>query len=115
MESNVAGFDFTLLQISQTVCLHDPTITDLDVDLVTAQDNRNVFAHSLEIAVPVGYVLVCDPRRDVKHDDSALPLDVVSITQTSELFLPGSVPDVEADCAEVGVERQRVNLDSQSR
>jgi hypothetical protein len=51
--------------------------------------------------VPVGDVLVCDTRGDVEHDDTALSVDVVSITETAELLLTGGVPDVELDGAEV--------------
>jgi hypothetical protein len=52
--------------------------------------------------MPVRNVLVCDSRCDVKHDNTALALDVISISETTELFLTGSIPNVEADSAEVG-------------
>jgi len=45
--------------------------------------------------VPVGNVLVGDARCDIKHDDATLAVDVVSVPQTTELLLPGGVPDVE--------------------
>ena len=51
--------------------------------------------------MPVGNVLVGNTRRDVKHDDTALAVDVVAITETTELLLTGCVPDVELDLAEV--------------
>jgi hypothetical protein len=51
--------------------------------------------------VPVGDVLVRDTGGHVEHDDSALAVDVVSITQTTELLLASSVPHVELDLAEV--------------
>jgi hypothetical protein len=51
--------------------------------------------------VPVGNVLVGNARSDVKHDDTALAVDVVSIAETAELLLACSVPDVELDLAEV--------------
>jgi hypothetical protein len=51
--------------------------------------------------VPVGNVLVCDTRGDVEHDDTALSVDVVSITETTELLLTSGVPDIELDGAEV--------------
>ncbi len=89
--------------------------TYLHVDLVTAEDNGNVLAHPLKIAMPVGHVLVCDTGCYVKHDDTTLSLDVVSVAETTELLLSGGIPDVEADSAEVGGERQRVDLDTQSR
>lgn len=40
-------------------------------------------------------------------------LDIVAITQTTELLLAGGVPHVEANGAAVGVERQRVHLHTQ--
>jgi len=51
--------------------------------------------------VPVGDVLVCDTRGDVEHDNTALAVDVVAITETTELLLTCGVPDVELDGAEV--------------
>jgi hypothetical protein len=51
--------------------------------------------------VPVGNVLVCNARSDIKHDDTALAVDVVSITETAELLLTCGVPNVELDLAEV--------------
>ena len=94
--------------------VHDAQITYLDVDLVTAQHNGDVFAHTLEVAVPVGYVLVGDAGGHVEHDDTALSLDVVTIPKTTELLLTGGIPDVEADGAEVGGEGQRVDLNTES-
>lgn len=51
--------------------------------------------------MPVGDVLVCDTGGDVEHDDTALAVDVVSITETTELLLTSRVPDVELDLAKV--------------
>ena len=51
--------------------------------------------------MPVGDVLVCDTRGNVKHDDTALSVDVVSITKTTELLLTSRVPHVELDLAKV--------------
>jgi len=89
--------------------------------------------------VPVGDVLVRDLGRDVEHDDAALALrardgrgqraserrgeetgargahlDVVAVAETAELLLAGRVPHVEADGAKVGVEREGVDLDTES-
>jgi hypothetical protein len=50
--------------------------------------------------VPVGDVLVGDTRGNIKHDDTALAVDVVAITETTELLLAGGVPDVEDDVAD---------------
>jgi hypothetical protein len=51
--------------------------------------------------MPVGDVLVCDAGCHVKHDDTALAVDVVSIAETTKLLLTGRVPYIELDLTEV--------------
>jgi hypothetical protein len=51
--------------------------------------------------MPVRDVLVGDTRGDIKHDYTALSIDIISITKTTELFLAGSIPDIELDLAQV--------------
>jgi hypothetical protein len=51
--------------------------------------------------VPIGNVLVCDTRSDIKHDDTALAIDVVSISETTKLLLTCSIPHVKDDLAKV--------------
>jgi hypothetical protein len=51
--------------------------------------------------VPVGDVLVGDTRGDIEHDDTALAVDVVTVTETTELLLTCGVPNIELDLAEV--------------
>lgn len=86
----------------------------LNVDLVTTENDGDVLADALQVTVPVGNVLVGDTRGNVEHDDTTLTLDVVTITETTELLLSRSVPNVEADGTEVGVELERVDLDTES-
>lgn len=74
------------------------------INFVTTKDNGNIFTDTLEIAVPIRHVLVGDSRGNIKHDDSTLTLNVITIPQTTELFLPRCVPDVETDGAKVGCE-----------
>lgn len=88
--------------------------THLNIYFVTAQNYWDVLADALEIAMPVGHVLVRDSRGHVKHNDTTLALDVVSISQPAKLFLASCIPHVEADGAEVGVEGQWVYFDSES-
>ena len=45
--------------------------------------------------MPIRHVLVCDTRSDVKHDDATLAVDVVAISQPTELLLSCGVPDIE--------------------
>lgn len=51
--------------------------------------------------MPVRDVLVGNAGCHVKHDDTALAVDVVTITETTELLLTSSVPHIEGDVAEV--------------
>ena len=64
--------------------------------------------------MPVWYVFVCDPRRDVEHDDTALTLDVIAIPEATKLLLTSGIPDVEADGSKVGREFERVDFDAES-
>ena len=53
------------------------------------------------LTVPVGDVLVGDAGSNVKHDDTALAVDVVAITETTELLLTCGVPHVELNLTQV--------------
>lgn len=88
--------------------------THLHIDFVTAQDNGDVLADALKVAVPVGHVFVGNPRGHIEHDDTALALDVVAVSQTTKFFLSGRVPYVKDDVTKVGVEVEGVDLDTKS-
>ena len=85
------------------------------------------------LTVPVGDVLVGDTRGNIEHDDTTLSVDVVTVTETTELLLTCGVPNIELDLAEVlsrvsgrrgsrsggggesyGGETKRVNFDTES-
>lgn len=51
--------------------------------------------------MPVGNVLVGDSGGNVEHDDCALSVDVVTVSQTTELLLTSRVPDIELDWTQV--------------
>ena len=57
--------------------------------------------HSCKRTVPVGNVLVGNTRCNVEHDDTTLSVNVVSISETTELLLTSCVPNVEDDLPEV--------------
>ena len=56
VESDLLGLDFSVL----------------DIDLVSNQDNRNVLAHSDQVLVPLGHVLVSNSGAHIEHDNSAI-------------------------------------------
>lgn len=64
--------------------------------------------------MPVGHVFVGNPRGHIEHNDTALALNVVAISQTTKLFLAGGVPYIEADVTKVGMEVERVDLNTKS-
>ena len=82
----------------------------LDFDLVSSEDDGDSFANAGQVAVPVGYIFVGDATGDIKHDNGALTLDVVSVAESTELFLSGGVPYIELDGSPVGVEDQGMDL-----
>ena len=51
--------------------------------------------------MPVGNILVGNTRCHVEHDNTALAVDVVSITKTAKLLLTSSVPDIELNRSQV--------------
>ena len=50
--------------------------------------------------LPLGNIFVCYTGGNVKHDNSALALDVITISETSELFLASCVPDLQLRTAQ---------------
>ena len=119
MESYGGSLDLPLLKSmkgksDQGIESEERTKTHLNVHLVSAQHNGDVFADTLEITMPIGNVLVCDARRNVKHDNATLALDVITITETTEFFLSSSIPDIEDDIAEIGGEGQGVDFNTKS-
>lgn len=52
--------------------------------------------------MPVWDVLVRDTGCDIEHDNSTLALNIVAVTETTELFLSCGIPNVEANRAKVG-------------
>lgn len=113
MESDVSGLDLSLLPSLVFFSLSNRDATDLDIDLVSTKDDRNVLTNPLQISVPVRNVLVGDSGSDIKHDDTTLSLDVITISETTEFLLSSGIPNVEADGTEVGVESQWVDLDTE--
>jgi len=104
VESDVSGLDFSLLPTSALFLITKQDATDLNIDLVSTKDNGDVLTNPLQVSVPVRNVLVGDSGSNIKHDDTTLSLDVVTISETTEFLLSSGIPNVEADGTEVGVE-----------
>lgn len=45
--------------------------------------------------MPIRNVLIGDSGCDIEHDDTALSVDVVPISETTELLLSCGIPDIE--------------------
>lgn len=45
--------------------------------------------------MPIRNILVGDTRSDIEHDDAALAIDIVPISQASEFLLACRVPDIK--------------------
>ena len=88
MEGDGLGLDFALF----------------DVDFVAAEDDGDVFADADEVTwemvswfvreiaeemltVPVGDVLVSNARCNIEHDDAALAVDIITVSQSTEFLL----------------------------
>ena len=82
----------------------------LHVDLVAAQHSGYAIADVLQVAVPGGNVTVSHSSRHVKHDDGALGLDVVAVSESTKLLLAGRVPHVEPDGPSACVEDYGMDL-----
>lgn len=49
------------------------------------------------LTVPIRDVLVRDAGRNIEHDDTALAVDVVTVTKATKFLLACGVPDIELD------------------
>ena len=110
------GTDVVVLQVLFTMegdllGLH---LTVTDINLVSNKNNRDGFADTGQILVPLGHVGVGDAGADIEHDDAAVSTDVIAISETAKLFLAGRVPNVENDLAVAREERHGVHFDTES-
>ena len=85
----------------------------LDLYVVSGEYHGDVIAFAGDIAEPVGDILVSNTTIGIKHENHALSLAVVPITESTELLLSCRDPYAECDGSTVGVEYQNVNVDSQ--
>lgn len=99
VKGDLLGFDFAVF----------------DLDLVSGKDDGDVFADTGQVAVPVRHILVGDATRDIKHDNRALSLNVVSVAKATKLFLSGCIPNIKFNRTSVGVELQRMDFYTERR
>lgn len=112
MESDALGLDLAFLKPRNIRINITRECIYLDVNFVTAEDNGNVVADTDEVAMPVGNILVGDARGHIEHDDTALTINVVAVTETTKLFLSSSIPDVKLDGTAVSVEEQGMDFNT---
>lgn len=60
--------------------------------------------------MPVGNILIGNPGGDVEHDDTTFTVDVVAVSQPSELLLAGGIPYIELEFTEVGEETEGASV-----
>ena len=51
--------------------------------------------------MPVGNVFIGNARGHVEHNDTALAVDIVAITQTTKLFLTCGIPHIKDNLTKV--------------
>lgn len=64
--------------------------------------------------MPVGNIFIGDTRGNIKHDDTTLTLDIVTVTKTTKLLLTSSIPDIENDAAIICGKLKGMDLDTES-
>ena len=109
------GRDIVVLEILLSVenNLLGLDLSVFDINLVSDQNNWDVFANSHEIFVPLWHVLISDSGADIEHDDTAVTTNVVSISESSELLLTGGIPNVEEDHTFAGIEWHWMDFDTE--
>jgi len=85
-----------------------------NINFVAYEHNWDVLAYTGQIFVPFGHIRVSDTGTNVKHDDTTVTTDVISVTETTELFLTCGVPNVELDLTMVCEEGHGVDFDTES-
>ena len=78
------GRDIEVLQVSLTMVgnLTSLDLTVLHVDLVSDKNNWDVLTNTGQVTMPVRNGFISNTGGNVKHDDTTVSLNVVSVTQT---------------------------------
>jgi hypothetical protein len=96
METNLTGFNFSIL----------------DISFVSNQTNWNIWTHFSKVLVPFIDISVSVSWSEIKHDDSAIGINIVTFSQFSKLLLTSSVPDIKGNFSQIGIEDNRGDLSS---
>lgn len=51
--------------------------------------------------MPVWHILVCNTRGHIKHDDTAMSVDVITISKSTKLLLAGCIPYIKLNATVV--------------
>ena len=110
------GRDIVVLKVllsveSDLLCLN---FSVLNINLVSYKNDWDVFADSDEILVPLWNILVGDSGADVKHDNTTVSSDIVSVSETTEFLLTSSIPYVEENLTFACVEWHWVDFNTES-
>jgi hypothetical protein len=80
-----------------------------DVGLVSYETDGGVGADFVEVHVPLLNISVGISVGEIKHDDGAMSVNIITLSQLSEFLLSCSVPDVEPDFSVSGAEVNVLN------
>ena len=51
--------------------------------------------------MPIRDVLIGNARCNIKHDDTALPINIITVAKTTKLLLSGSIPHIKLNISRV--------------
>jgi hypothetical protein len=108
------GRDIVVLQILLSVesDLLSFNFSVLNIDLVSNKNDWDILTDSDEILVPLWNILISDSGADIEHDNTAVSVDIVSISESSQFLLTSGIPNVEKDLTFGSEERHWMYLDS---
>merc|ERR1719198_1514313 len=74
-----------------------------------------MFSHTRVISLCQFGTFLYVTRSHIKHDDRALTLNIITITQPTISLLTSCVPNIKYDRSQVGLELHRINLHTTGR
>ena len=109
------GRDIVVLEVLLSVesDLLGLNLTVTNIDFVTDKNDGNGLTDTGQVLVPLWNVGVGDTGADIEHDDTAVASDIIAVTESSELLLTGSIPNVENYLTMRGIEGHGMNFDTE--